>query len=571
MSERQWLAHYPEGIPHDINPDEYSCLQQFVKDALIKHPTLRALSNFGSSMTYKELNIASDNFASYLTKAGFKQGEHFALMMPNIMQYPIAVLGAIKAGMVLVNMDPTYPANELRHQLNAADVDGILTANIATKALKKAVSGTRVRHIIVTEIGDQLEGFTKFKINWGVYFKAFPKIVSNWRLPNAISFKKALAIGAQQGSYIETESEPNDLAYIQFTGGTTGLPKGAMLSHRNILANIEIFRAWLGDLSQQHTCLTPLPLNHVFSQVVNQFGALSRGAHNVLITDPRRIGDLVEAIEKYKIEAISGVDKLYMALAKNKCFQQLDFSHLKIAVGGATAVKPETDRLFHEITGVHISQGYGLTQCSPSACMVPLHMPEFINAIGLPLPSTYVELRDGEGNVVTEPGVSGECYIKGPQVFLGYYKNPKATAEELTDGWLKTGDIMCWNEQGYLEYLSRITDMINVGGKNVYPDEIEKVYQKHPDIIHVGCFGVPHRDDERVKLVIVSSKTDLDRKGLVKFAADDLAGYKLPAYIEFIAPDEYSRYVTTVGKAQRKRLQKREQERGGPLKEESTR
>jgi long-chain acyl-CoA synthetase len=550
-----WHKSYDSGVPFDINPNEYSSINDVIEVGFTKFKSLPAFHNMGTTLTYEEIDRLSLKFASYLQNdLHLQKGDRVALMMPNILQYPIALFGVLRAGLVAVNVNPLYTPRELEHQLKDSGAKAIVIFANSANVLEKILAQTPVKTVILTEIGDML----KFPKNYIVNFviKNVKKMVSAFNIPNAVSFKSCLFKG-DASKFKKMDIKLEDTAFLQYTGGTTGVAKGAVLTHKNIVANMVQARAWIKNLitDGKEIIITPLPLYHIFSLTANCFIFNSVGALNVLITNPRDIPGFVKELKKWKFTAITGVNTLFNGLLNNEEFNKLDFSHLKVSLGGGMAVQKAVAEKWKKVTGRPLIEAYGLTETSPAACINPMTLKDYNGFIGLPLPSTEVEIKDDNG--VTVPmGEIGEICIRGPQVMAGYYNRPEETAKVMTnDGFFKTGDLGFMNEQGYSKIVDRKKDMILVSGFNVYPNELEDVITQQPKVLECAAIGIPdEKSGEVVKVFVVKKDQSLTQEELMKFCRENLTSYKIPKYIEFRAELPKS----NVGKILRKDLRAEE-------------
>jgi long-chain acyl-CoA synthetase len=532
--EKIWLKHYQAGVPAEINPDRYSSLLELFQVSFRKFAELPAMSNLGSRLTYRELATLSQAFAAYLQKVlGCKKGDRIAIMLPNVLQYPVVLFAALQAGLIIVNTNPLYTVPEVVHQLNDAGVETVVVLANFAHVIEKALPQLSVKNVIVTELGDLFSWPKSCLTNWVVKF--IKRKVPAWSIPNAINFKKMLA----QGNTLTFDPivvSNTDIAFLQYTGGTTGVPKAAMLSHRNILANVEQLRAWITPTLEEtkEIAITALPLYHVFSLTVNLLGLFSFGALNILITNPRDIPALVKELTKSQFTVIPGVNTLFNALLNNVDFVKLNFSKLKIALGGGAAVQHAVAQRWQQVTGKVLQEGYGLTETSPIVSICPFDLNSYKNSIGLPVSSTDVIFLDDHDQAVALGGV-GELCIKGPQVMQGYWHNTAETQKVFTqDGWLRTGDIGRMDEQGFIYLLERKKDMILVSGFNVYPNEVEDVIAEHPGVKEVAVIGVPdEQTGEAVKVFVVKKDPTLTAEQIQLFCRDKLTAYKRPKFIEF--------------------------------------
>jgi long-chain acyl-CoA synthetase len=558
--ERVWLKSYPKGVPSDIDAKVVGSIGDFIRASVEKFRDRAAFLSMGRAISYGELDRKSREFASYLQNvASLPRGSRVALMMPNLLQYPIALFGALRGGYVVVNCNPLYTPRELRHQLVDSGAEAIVVLENFARTLEKAIDGTAVRAVIVTGAGDQLGVLRGPTVNF--VLRHIRRAVPVWRLAHALQFNRALELGRAL-AFTEPPVEPNDVAFLQYTGGTTGVPKGAMLTHRNIIANLRQMHAWLAPSigSEREVFVTALPLYHVFSLLANCFVPMIIGATNLLIANPRDIPALVKDLRRTPFTVITGVNTLFNALLNNKEFAGLDFSRLHLAVGGGMALQRAVAERWKSVTGKPLIEAYGLTETSPAAVANPLGIEDFTGAIGLPLPSTDIAIRDDVGHDLPV-GEIGELCIKGPQVMAGYWNMPEETAKVMTaDGFLRTGDFARVDERGYVFVVDRKKDMINVSGFNVYPNEIEDVVMTHPGVLEVGAVGVPDaRTGEAVKIVVVRKDDALTEADLIAHARQYLTGYKTPRQVEFRA--RLPR--TNVGKILRRELRGEEPPTGG--------
>jgi long-chain acyl-CoA synthetase len=529
-----WHKSYDSGVPFEINPNEYSSINDVLEVGFTKFKANPAFHNMGTTLTYAEIELLSRKFASYLQNDLLLQkGDRVAIMMPNILQYPIALFGVLRAGLVAVNVNPLYTPRELEHQLKDAGAKAIVIFANSANVLEKVLPNTPVKTVIVTEIGDML----KFPKNYIVNFviKHVKKMVPAFSLPNAITFKEVLSKGDAQ-KFKKSEVRLEDTAFLQYTGGTTGVAKGAVLTHKNIVANMVQARAWIKNLitDGQEIIITPLPLYHIFSLTANCFIFNSVGALNVLITNPRDLPGFVKELQKWKFTAITGVNTLFNGLLNNEEFKKLDFSHLKVSLGGGMAVQKAVAEKWKQVTGRPLIEAYGLTETSPAACINPMSLKDYNGFIGIPLPSTEVEIKDDNGKTLPL-GEIGEICIRGPQVMAGYYNRPEETAKVMTqDGFFKTGDLGFMNEQGYSKIVDRKKDMILVSGFNVYPNELEDVITQNPKVLECAAIGIPdEKSGEVVKVFVVKKDQSLTQDELMSFCRENLTSYKIPKSIEF--------------------------------------
>lgn len=551
-----WFSSYEQGVPHEININEYKSIPDILEQSFVKFTDRPSFHCMGKTFTFTEIDYLSKKFSSYLQNdLGLEKGARVALMMPNILQYPIALFGVLRAGMVAVNINPLYTERELEHQLKDSQSQAIIIFENSAQILQKVISKTEVKHVITTSIGDLL-GFPKSLIV-NFVIKHVKKMVPAWSLPGSIKFNDALAIG-NADKFSKPTVTLEDIAFLQYTGGTTGVSKGAILSHGNIVANMLQARAWLRNeiVEGEEIIITPLPLYHIFSLTANCFIFSSVGALNVLITNPRDIPGFVKELSKWKFTAFTGVNTLFNVLVNNEDFKNLDFSALKVSLGGGMAVQKAVAEKWKKVTGKPLIEAYGLTETSPAACINPLTIPEYNGTIGIPIPSTDVKIIDDEG-VEVPIGERGEIAIKGPQVMKGYWNRPDETANVMTaDGFFKTGDIATRDDKGFFKIVDRKKDMILVSGFNVYPNEVEDVIVSHPKVLEAAAVGVPdERSGEIVKIFIVKKDESLSTEEVLAFCKEELTGYKVPKLVEFRKELPKS----NVGKILRKDLRDEEQ------------
>lgn len=552
--EKVWLKRYPADVPENIDPNRYSSLVEMFENAALRYADSPAFINMGEVMTFRKLEERSRAFAAYLqNELGLKKGDRVALMMPNLLQYPIALFGVLRAGMVVVNVNPLYTPRELEHQLNDSAASAIVIVSNFAHTLEKIVYNTQVKHVILTRMGDQLSPAKATLVNFVV--KYIKRLVPKYHLPNAISFRSVIQLGRRM-QYVKPDVINDDLAFLQYTGGTTGVAKGAMLTHRNMQANLEQAKAAYAPLLRpgQELIVTALPLYHIFALTVNCLLFIELGGRSLLITNPRDIPGFVKELARYPFTAISGVNTLFNAMLNNADFHKLDFSTLRLSVGGGMSVQKSVADKWEQLTGKHLLEGYGLTECSPLVAGNPYDLKHYSGSIGLPVPSTEIRLVDDAGQDVPW-GHPGELLVKGPQVMLGYWQRPEATDEVLKDGWLSTGDIVTVDEQGFLRIVDRKKDMILVSGFNVYPNEIEEVVSQHAKVLEVAAIGVPsHSSGEKVKICVVKKDPSLTADELLDHCRRNLTGYKVPKIIEF--RDELPK--SNVGKILRRELREQQ-------------
>ena len=534
-NERPWLEHYPAGVPEQIDASQYASVPAVLEEAFASFRDRPAFANFGRRLSYGQIDEMSRQFAGYLTgvlKLG--KGDRVAIMLPNVLQYPIALFGALRAGLVVVNTNPMYTARELKHQLEDSGAKAIVVLDNFAATLQQVVAKTDVQHIVTTGIGDLL-GFPKGAlINF--VLKHVKKMVPAFELPQAVRFRDALAQGAAHPLPPVTMGH-DDIAFLQYTGGTTGVAKGAMLTHGNMIANMLQANAWIGtDLVKrgEEVIITALPLYHIFSLTANGLVFARLGGLNWLITNPRDMPGFVKELKASGFTAITGVNTLFNGLLNTPGFAELDFSRLHLTLGGGMAVQRKVAERWKQVTGCTLAEAYGLTETSPAVCINPLDLKEYNGSIGLPVPSTNVAIWSEDGEPLPV-GEVGELMVQGPQVMKGYWQRPEETAKVLgSDGWLHTGDIAKMDENGYFYIVDRKKDMILVSGFNVYPNEVEDTVMAHPGVLEVAAVGVPdEHSGEVVKLYVVRKDPGLTEEALKQFCRENLTGYKRPKLIEF--------------------------------------
>tara|TARA_R110002072_G_scaffold1989_3_gene16492 strand:- start:60467 stop:62125 length:1659 start_codon:yes stop_codon:yes gene_type:complete len=529
-----WHDSYQDGVEKEINTSKYSSINEVLEESFKKFENKDSFHCMGKGFTYGELDILSLKFASYLQNTlKLQKGDRVALMMPNILQYPIALFGILRAGMVAVNVNPLYTARELEHQLNDSDSKAIIIFENSASVLEGILSKTPVKHVLTTGIGDLL-GFPKSLIV-NFVIKHVKKMVPSWNIPNAISFKEALFSG-DADTFTKPAVTNSDTAFLQYTGGTTGVSKGAELTHENIVANIMQAKAWIKDYIKdgEETIITPLPLYHIFSLTANCMVFATVGARNILITNPRDMPGFIKELKKWKFTAFTGVNTLFNGLLNQPDFADVDFSGLKLTLGGGMAVQKSVAEKWKQVTGVPLIEAYGLTETSPAACINPMDLKDYNGMIGLPIPSTEVVIKDDENNTLPA-GEVGEICIKGPQVMKGYWNRPEETAKVMTsDGFFKSGDIGCMDEKGFFKIVDRKKDMILVSGFNVYPNEVEEIVSSHPKVFESAAIGVAdEKSGEIVKIFVVKKDESLTEDELKVFCKENLTGYKVPRMYEF--------------------------------------
>ncbi len=549
--ERVWLKSYPPGIPAEIGELEFTSVADMIEKSCRKYADQTAFVNFGASISYAEMDDLSRHFAAWL-QAHLPAGSTVAVMMPNLLQYPVVVTGILRAGMVVSNVNPLYTARELRHQLNDAEAKAIVILENTAHNLEKILPETGIKHIVTTTIGDMLGTVKGGLMNFVI--SKVKKMVPPFHLPQARKFKKVMAEGRSL-PYQRPEITLDDIAFLQYTGGTTGVSKGAMLTHRNLVANVQQVKVWLSNVlreGNEEVVITALPLYHIFALMANFLMFSQFGAKNILITNPRDMKGFVKELAKHQFTLMTGVNTLFNGLLNTPGFSDLDFSRFRFALGGGMAVQRATAEKWKEVTGVTLVEAYGLTETSPAACVNPVPLPEYNGSIGLPIPSTDCIILDENENPLPA-GEAGELCIRGPQVMKGYYKRPEETKNTFTaDGqFLKTGDVAVMDENGYFKIVDRKKDMILVSGFNVYPNEIEDAACLHEDIIEAAAIGVPdEKSGEVVKLFVVTKNPELTEQDVQEHCKQHLTGYKVPRYVEF--RDELPK--SNVGKILRKDL-----------------
>lgn len=532
--EPVWLKSYQAGVPALINPDEYSSLNALFTTIFAKYKNLSAFTNMGHVLTYDEVDKHSRAFAAYLqNKLQLSRGSRVAIMMPNLLQYPVAMMGILRAGCVVVNVNPLYTAEEFEHQLIDAKASALIVLENFVHVIVDSVSKTDIEHVIVTKVGDLLPYPKSILANFFVKYIKF--MVPRWSLKKFYWFADIMHEG-QNLEYKELDITGHDIAFLQYTGGTTGRPKGAMLTHRNMVANVLQASAWLSKtfVPRKEIIITALPLYHIFSLTANCLVFLNLGALNVLITNPRDMKSFIKDLNKHKFTAITGVNTLFNLLLHAPQFAKVDFSALKLALGGGMAVQKVVASKWQELTKHPLLEAYGLTETSPAVCINPLYLTAYNNSIGLPVPSTEISVRDDEGKELgfNEPG---ELCVRGPQVMLGYWNQEQETKNVLSsDGWLRTGDIVTVNNEGFVKIVDRKKDMISVSGFKVYPNEIEDVIAAMPGVREVAVIGATDPSaGEMVKAYIVKSDSSITEESVRTYCHEHLTGYKVPKEVEF--------------------------------------
>ncbi len=555
MNDRPWLAAYPEGVPADIDPAQYPSLVALMEEAFQKHADRTAYSFMGKDISFAQTEVQSRQLAAYLQGLGLARGDRVAVMMPNVPQYPVAIAAILRAGFVAVNVNPLYTPRELEHQLKDSGAKAIIIVENFAATLQACIGATQVQHVVLCAMGDQLGLLKGLVVNYVV--RKVKKLVPAFSLPGAVRFNDALTKGAR-GTLQKPDLRPDDVALLQYTGGTTGVSKGAVLLHRNLIANVLQSEAWNEPAMRkipegvQPASVCALPLYHIFAFTANMMLAMRTGAKTILIPNPRDLAAVLKELSNHTFHSFPAVNTLFNGLANHPDFNTVDWKNLKVSVGGGMAVQSAVARLWLDKTGCPICEGYGLSETSPSASCNPVTTKEYTGTIGVPLPSTRMKLIDDEGRTVTEPGRAGEIVIHGPQVMAGYWQRPDETAKVMTeDGYFKTGDIGTMDERGFFKIVDRKKDMVLVSGFNVYPNEVEDVVAALPGVMECAVVGVPdEKTGEAVKLVIVKKDPELTEAQVREFCKSNLTGYKQPRLIEF----RESLPKTPVGKILRREL-----------------
>lgn len=535
--DRPWLKAYPPGVPADIDASQYASLVALMEESFAKNASAVAYSFMGKDITFGQTDSLSQAFAAYLQGLGLAKGDRVAIMMPNVPQYPVTVAAILRAGYVVVNVNPLYTPRELEHQLKDSGAKAIVIIENFANTLEQCIANTPVKHVVLTAMGDQLGMLKGALVNYVV--RNVKKMVPPFNLPSAVRFNEAVAQGTR-GTLKRPDIKPDDVAVLQYTGGTTGVSKGAVLLHRNVIANVLQSEAWNGPAMSsmtggvQPTYVCALPLYHIFAFTVNMMLGMRTGGKNILIPNPRDLPAVLKELSKHKVHSFPAVNTLFNGLANHPDFNTVDWSHLKISLGGGMAVQSAVAKLWLEKTGCPICEGYGLSETSPSASCNPTNSKAFTGTIGVPIPGTWFKLLDDDGNEVPA-GQPGEIAIKGPQVMAGYWQRPDETAKVMTpDGYFKSGDIGVVDERGFFKIVDRKKDMILVSGFNVYPNEVEDVVSSMDGVMECACVGVvDDKSGEAVKLVIVKKNPDLTEAQVREFCKTNLTGYKQPKVVEF--------------------------------------
>jgi len=551
QTQKIWLEKsYPPGVPFDIDPDKYSSLSEMFNKYVDVYAERTAFINMGAEINYRDLEVQAKAFAAYLqVELGLVKGDKFAIMVPNCLQYPVALFGALLAGLTVVNVNPLYTARELEHQLKDSGTKAMLIIENFANTLEKVIAETPVEHVIITSLGDRLGIVKGALVNCVV--KYVKKMVPAFSLANTVRFNKVISTGITL-PFTPVEMTGEDLAFLQYTGGTTGVSKGAMLTHRNMIANLLQAKAAISPIMEdgKEIVVTALPLYHIFALTANCLTFLTLGGTNLLITNPRDMPGFVKELAKYKFTAITGVNTLFNGLLNTPAFNTLDFSSLKMSLGGGMAVQRSVGEEWEKVTGTRLLEGYGLTECAPLVTLCPYNQESYSGNIGLPAASTDIRIIQDDGSDAAI-GDSGEMWVKGPQVMKGYYQRETDTADILKDGWLATGDVACMDENGFFKIVDRKKDMIIVSGFNVFPNEIEEVVMMHDGVLEAAAIGINHEvTGETVKIFVVLKDKSVTDKDLIKHCRENLTSYKVPKNVEF--RDELPK--TNVGKILRREL-----------------
>ena len=554
MTDRLWLKSYPPGVPADIDPGQYPSMVAMMEESFERFSSRTAYSFMGQEMTYQQVDRLSQAFGVYLQSLGLIKGDRVAVMMPNVLQYPVAVAGILRAGLTLVNVNPLYTARELEHQLKDSGAKAIIILENFAYTLAKCIGNTPVKQVVVCAMGDQLGWLKGSLVNYVV--RHVKKLVPDFKLPGAVRFNAAVARG-RSGSLSKISIKPDDVAVLQYTGGTTGVSKGAMLLQRNLVANMLQADAWFSPalkkvpVAEQVTFVCALPLYHIFAFTVGMMLTMRSGGKLILIPNPRDMVAVLAELAKHTIHVFPAVNTLFNGLANHPDFNKVNWSHLVATAGGGTAVQSAVAKLWFEKTGSSICEGYGLSETAPIVTCNPVTATEYSGAIGVPVPSTWIKLLDDAGREVAQ-GQTGEIAIKGPQVMAGYWQRPQETAQVMTaDGYFKSGDIGVMDQQGFIRLVDRKKDMVLVSGFNVYPTELEDVMTQMPGVLECACVGIPdEKTGEAVKLVIVRKSQDLTEAHIRAYCKENLTGYKQPKVIEF----RHDLPKTPVGKILRREL-----------------
>lgn len=553
--DKAWLKSYPPGVPESINVDAYQSVTEVFEQSVEKYGSRPAFTNMGTTLSYSEIDQLTERLAAYMQNLpNMRKGDRVAIMMPNVLQNPIAIFAALRGGFTVVNTNPLYTPRELKHQLADSGAKAIIIMENFCHTLTDVIDETPIQHVITTQLGDLLKFPKSLIVNLVV--KYVKKMVPAFSLPHRVSFKAALS----QGAGLQFTAVPRtheDIAFLQYTGGTTGVAKGAMLTHRNMIANMQQASAWIKDVVDEgsEVIVTALPLYHIFSLTANCLTFMKVGAENYLITNPRDMPGFIKELQNISFTAITGVNTLFIGLLNTPGFEKINFSRLKLTLGGGMAVQQPVAERWKKATGAPLLEAYGLTETSPAVCINPLNLTEFNGSIGLPVPSTEVSIQDENGKMLPQ-GETGELCVRGPQVMKGYWNREDETAKVLSaDGWLKTGDVAKMDVDGYFRIVDRLKDMILVSGFNVFPNEVESVIAENDGVLEVGVIGeADEKSGELVKAVIVKKDPTLTEEDVIKHCRERLTSYKVPKVIEFVS--ELPK--TNVGKILRRELRKKQ-------------
>lgn len=547
-----WLKSYPDNVNSAINIDEYQSVYEIFHKSVLKNQTKPCFTNLGTTLNYNEIGEKVDYLAAYLQQvAGLKKGDRIAIMMPNVLQNPIAIFAALKAGLTVVNTNPLYTVRELNHQLNDSGAKAIIIMENFCDTLEKVIQKTKVETVITTQLGDQLKFPKSLIVNLVV--KYVKKMVPSFSIADTVCFKQALKLGKKNlKSFKNVYTDHDDIAFLQYTGGTTGVAKGAMLTNRNMVANMQQASEWIKELIEEgkETIITALPLYHIFSLTANCLTFLKFGAENYLITNPRDMKGFIKELKNTRFSVITGVNTLFNGLMNTPGFEEIDFNNLKITLGGGMAVQRAVAERWQAKTKSPLLEAYGLTETSPAVCINPLNARQYNGSIGLPISATEVSIQDGKNEILAQ-GEKGELCVKGPQVMKGYWHQEEETANCIIDGWLHTGDIATMDADGFLYIVDRKKDMILVSGFNVFPNEVEGIIASHDDVLEVGVVGLPDENSgEVVKAVVVRNNDQVTEEELKALCKEQLTAYKVPKIIEF----RQELPKTNVGKILRREL-----------------
>ncbi len=552
--DKAWLKSYPSGVPESINVDAYQSVAEVFEQAVEKYGSRPAFTNMGTTLTYSDIDRLTEQLAAYLQNLpNMRKGDRIAIMMPNVLQNPIAIFAALRGGFTVVNTNPLYTPRELKHQLSDSGTKAIIVMENFCQTLAEVIDETPIQHVVTTQLGDLLKFPKSLIVNLVV--KYIKKMVPAFSLPRKVSFKSALSKGSSL-QFTPIPRTHQDIAFLQYTGGTTGVAKGAMLTHRNMIANMQQASAWLKDVVEEgkEVIVTALPLYHIFSLTANCLTFMKVGAENYLITNPRDMPGFVKELQNVSFSAITGVNTLFIGLLNTPGFEKINFSRLKLTLGGGMAVQQPVAERWKTATGAPLLEAYGLTETSPAVCINPLNLTEFNGSIGLPVPSTEVSIQDENGKLLPQ-GETGELCVRGPQVMKGYWNREDETAKVLSaEGWLKTGDVAKMDTDGYFRIVDRLKDMILVSGFNVFPNEIENAIAENDGVLEVGVIGeADEKSGELVKAVIVKKDSTLTQEDVIKHCRERLTSYKIPKVVEFVSELPKS----NVGKILRRELRKK--------------